>query len=142
MLKHLLKTAGFTQVRFIDAMGNHLEDRELAVQIQTYQPSGVLVTAITAMIDKSQSALKLVQFLCSNARAIMGGCIPPIQYPLRPELLGTGAKGLGLKDAPMQQLTEVIEITYRQGTTTIRRSSPCYSPCCRWGNSENLQLNV
>jgi len=63
-----LKTAGFTEVRFIDAMSNHIEDAELAIQIQEYQPDVVLATAITPMIYKSQSTLKLYLFTMSPVR--------------------------------------------------------------------------
>lgn len=75
-----LKTAGFTQVRFIDAMSNHIEDAELANLIRDYQPDVVLATAITPMIYKSQSTLKLVKEICPNAKAIMGGVHPTYMY--------------------------------------------------------------
>ncbi len=42
-----LKTAGFTQVRFVDTMTNYIEDAELAEIIRNYQPDVVLATAIT-----------------------------------------------------------------------------------------------
>lgn len=75
-----LKTAGFTEVRFIDAMSNHIEDAELAIQIQEYQPDVVLATAITPMIYKSQSTLKLVKEVRPQAKAIMGGIHPTYMY--------------------------------------------------------------
>ena len=53
-----LKTAGFTEIRFIDAMCNYIGDVELAIEIKKYQPDVVLCTAITPMIYKSQSTLK------------------------------------------------------------------------------------
>jgi len=75
-----LKTAGFREVRCIDAMSNHLGDLELAAQIKAYQPDVVLVTAITPMIYKSQSTLKLVKTVCPKAKAIMGGVHPTYMY--------------------------------------------------------------
>lgn len=54
-----LKTAGFTEVRFIDAMSNHIEDAELAIQIQEYQPDVVLATAITPMIYREYPSFAL-----------------------------------------------------------------------------------
>ncbi|WP_416669560.1 magnesium-protoporphyrin IX monomethyl ester anaerobic oxidative cyclase [Egbenema bharatensis] len=75
-----LKTAGFTEVHFIDAMSNHIEDGELAEQIRAYQPDVVLATAITPMIYKSQSTLRLVKEVCPNAKAIMGGVHPTYMY--------------------------------------------------------------
>jgi len=71
-----LKTAGFTEVRFIDAMCDRIGDIELAAQIKAYQPDVVLVTAITPMIYKSQDTLKIVKTVCPNAKAIMGGVHP------------------------------------------------------------------
>jgi anaerobic magnesium-protoporphyrin IX monomethyl ester cyclase len=75
-----LKTAGFTEIRFIDAMSNHIEDGELAEQIRAYQPDVVLATAITPMIYKSQNTLRLVKEICPNAKAIMGGVHPTYMY--------------------------------------------------------------
>ncbi|HEY9641028.1 MAG TPA: cobalamin-dependent protein, partial [Coleofasciculaceae cyanobacterium] len=59
-----LKTAGFTEVRFVDAMTHYLEDVELAQIIQQYQPDVVLATAITPMIYQSQKTLRLVKDIC------------------------------------------------------------------------------
>ena len=75
-----LKTAGFTEIRFIDAMCNYIGDLELAVQIKTYQPDVVLCTAITPMIYKSQATLKLVKTVCPEAKTIMGGVHPTYMY--------------------------------------------------------------
>jgi len=75
-----LKTAGFTEIRFIDAMCNYIGDVELAIQIKQYQPDVVLCTAITPMIYKSQATLKLVKTVCPNAKTIMGGVHPTYMY--------------------------------------------------------------
>jgi anaerobic magnesium-protoporphyrin IX monomethyl ester cyclase len=75
-----LKTAGFTEVRFIDAMSNYIDDGELATMVREYQPDVVLATAITPMIYKSQSTLKLVREVCPNAKTIMGGVHPTYMY--------------------------------------------------------------
>ncbi|MDX2217308.1 MAG: magnesium-protoporphyrin IX monomethyl ester anaerobic oxidative cyclase [Oculatellaceae cyanobacterium bins.114] len=75
-----LKTAGFNEVRFIDAMSNHINDVELAAQIKAYQPDVVLATAITPMIYKSQATLKIVKAVCPHAIAIMGGIHPTYMY--------------------------------------------------------------
>ncbi|MEI6063377.1 MAG: magnesium-protoporphyrin IX monomethyl ester anaerobic oxidative cyclase [Pseudanabaena sp. ELA748] len=75
-----LKTAGFTEIRFIDAMCNYIGDVELAIQIKTYQPDVVLCTAITPMIYKSQATLKIVKTVCPEAKAIMGGVHPTYMY--------------------------------------------------------------
>jgi anaerobic magnesium-protoporphyrin IX monomethyl ester cyclase len=75
-----LKSAGFNQVRFVDAMSNYIEDAELSEIIRNYQPDVVLATAITPMIYKSQSTLKLVKEICPDAKAIMGGVHPTYMY--------------------------------------------------------------
>lgn len=75
-----LKTAGFTEVRFVDAMTNYIEDAELGEIIRNYQPDVVLATAITPMIYKSQSTLKLVREICPQAKTIMGGVHPTFMY--------------------------------------------------------------
>jgi anaerobic magnesium-protoporphyrin IX monomethyl ester cyclase len=75
-----LKSAGFTDIRFIDAMTHYIDDEELAKKIREYQPDVVLATAITPMIYKSQSTLKLVKEVCPNAVTIMGGVHPTYMY--------------------------------------------------------------
>ncbi len=71
-----LKAAGFHQVRFIDAMSNHIEDGELAEQIRAYQPDVVMATAITPMIYKSQTTLGIAKQVCPDVVTIMGGIHP------------------------------------------------------------------
>jgi anaerobic magnesium-protoporphyrin IX monomethyl ester cyclase len=75
-----LKTAGFTEIEFVDAMSNHIEDEELAKILRDRQPDLVLATAITPMIYKSQNTLKLVKEICPNAKTIMGGVHPTYMY--------------------------------------------------------------
>ena len=75
-----LKTAGFNDIRFVDAMTNYIDDAELAEIIHEYQPDVVLATAITPMIYQSQRTLKLVKDICPNAKAIMGGVHPTYMY--------------------------------------------------------------
>ncbi|XGV99277.1 MAG: magnesium-protoporphyrin IX monomethyl ester anaerobic oxidative cyclase [Leptolyngbya sp. BL-A-14] len=75
-----LKTAGFNDVRFIDAMTNYIADAALADMIREHQPDVVLATAITPMIYQSQKTLKLVKDVCPNAKTIMGGVHPTYMY--------------------------------------------------------------
>ncbi len=75
-----LKTAGFTDIEFIDAMTKYIEDDELAKMLRDRQPDVVLATAITPMIYKSESTLKLVKENCPNAKTIMGGVHPTYMY--------------------------------------------------------------
>ncbi|HIK54202.1 MAG TPA: magnesium-protoporphyrin IX monomethyl ester anaerobic oxidative cyclase [Synechococcales cyanobacterium M55_K2018_004] len=75
-----LKAAGFTEIKFVDAMTHYIDDPELAEIIREYQPDVVLATAITPMIYKSQSTLRLVKEICPNAKAILGGVHPTYMY--------------------------------------------------------------
>jgi len=75
-----LKTAGFTDLEFIDAMTKYIDDDRLAEILRDRQPDLVLATAITPMIYKSQSTLKLVKEICPNAKTIMGGVHPTYMY--------------------------------------------------------------
>lgn len=75
-----LKTAGFTDLEFIDAMTKYIDDDHLAEILRDRQPDLVLATAITPMIYKSQSTLKLVKEICPNAKTIMGGVHPTYMY--------------------------------------------------------------
>lgn len=75
-----LKTAGFRDLEFIDAMTKYIDDDRLAEILRDRQPDLVLATAITPMIYKSQSTLKLVKEICPNAKTIMGGVHPTYMY--------------------------------------------------------------
>jgi anaerobic magnesium-protoporphyrin IX monomethyl ester cyclase len=75
-----LKSAGFTDIRFVDAMTNYIPDDVLAQIIEKHQPDVVLATAITPMIYQSQKTLKIVKEVCPNAKTIMGGVHPTYMY--------------------------------------------------------------
>lgn len=75
-----LKSAGFTDIRFVDAMTNYIPDEVLAQIIEKHQPDVVLATAITPMIYQSQKTLQIVKEVCPNAKAIMGGVHPTYMY--------------------------------------------------------------
>ena len=49
-----LKSAGFTDVKFIDAMTDHIEDEPLATLLRAESPDVVLCTSITPAIYKAQ----------------------------------------------------------------------------------------
>lgn len=75
-----LKAAGFTEIKFVDAMTNYISDEALGQIIQDYQPQVALVTAITPMIYQSQRTLQILKQLCPGAKAIMGGVHPTYMY--------------------------------------------------------------
>ncbi len=75
-----LKTAGFNNIRFVDAMTDYIPDDVLADIIAKHQPDVVLATAITPMIYQSQKTLKIVREVCPQATTIMGGVHPTYMY--------------------------------------------------------------
>ncbi|AFZ45879.1 magnesium-protoporphyrin IX monomethyl ester anaerobic oxidative cyclase [Halothece sp. PCC 7418] len=75
-----LKQAGFTNVRFVDAMSKDIPDDVLAEIIETNQPDVVLATAITPMIYQSETTLKIAKEVCPNIVTVMGGIHPTYMY--------------------------------------------------------------
>jgi anaerobic magnesium-protoporphyrin IX monomethyl ester cyclase len=75
-----LKQAGFTNVRFVDAMSKDIPDDVLAQIIETNQPDVVLATAITPMIYQSETTLKIAKDVCPNVVTVMGGIHPTYMY--------------------------------------------------------------
>ncbi|MFV9503754.1 MAG: magnesium-protoporphyrin IX monomethyl ester anaerobic oxidative cyclase [Oscillochloridaceae bacterium umkhey_bin13] len=75
-----LKTAGFQNVRFIDAMTFHIPDDKLREIIRINQPDVIMATAITPMILKAQETLKLAREERPNAKLILGGIHPTFMY--------------------------------------------------------------
>lgn len=75
-----LKTAGFDNLRFVDAMTLDIPDDELRVIIRENQPDIVMATAITPMIYKAQSVLQIAREECPDAKTILGGVHPTFMY--------------------------------------------------------------
>ncbi len=75
-----LKTAGFTNIRFVDAMTNHINDTRLAEIIAENKPDVVLATAITPMIYKAQETLRIAREAAPGAVTILGGIHPTFMY--------------------------------------------------------------
>ncbi|WP_129672088.1 magnesium-protoporphyrin IX monomethyl ester anaerobic oxidative cyclase [Candidatus Chloroploca sp. Khr17] len=75
-----LKTAGFDNVRFIDAMTLDIPDDQLRVIIERNRPDVILATAITPMIIKAQATLKMARELLPNTKLILGGVHPTFMY--------------------------------------------------------------
>ena len=75
-----LKQAGFTNVRFVDAMSKDIPDDVLAEIIKANQPDVVLATAITPMIYQSETTLKIAKEVCPNVVTVMGGIHPTYMY--------------------------------------------------------------
>lgn len=75
-----LKTAGFDNLRFIDAMTMDIPDDELRLIIRENQPDIVMATAITPMIYKAQTVLQIAREEYPDAKTILGGVHPTFMY--------------------------------------------------------------
>jgi anaerobic magnesium-protoporphyrin IX monomethyl ester cyclase len=75
-----LKGAGMTDVRFVDAMTNNIDDDRLREIIRQAQPDVVLATAITPMIYQAQTTLKLAREAAPKCVAVLGGIHPTFMY--------------------------------------------------------------
>ncbi len=68
-----LKAAGYTDIRFIDAMTNHLTDEDLRAEIAREKPDIVGCTAITPSIYKAERTLQIAKEVCPDAITVLGG---------------------------------------------------------------------
>jgi anaerobic magnesium-protoporphyrin IX monomethyl ester cyclase len=83
-----LQTAGYTNLRFIDAMTNDIPDEQLRTMLAQERPDIVMATAITPAIYKAEQTLKMVRELHPHAVTVLGG------------IHGTFMYGPVLKEAP------------------------------------------
>jgi anaerobic magnesium-protoporphyrin IX monomethyl ester cyclase len=75
-----LKAAGFTDLTFIDAMTNNLDDVQLRALIEQARPDVVGATAITPSIYKAERALQIAKETCPDAVTILGGIHATFMY--------------------------------------------------------------
>ncbi len=75
-----LKAAGFTNLRFVDAMTNHIDDERLEEIIRINAPDVVMATAITPMIYQAQKTLELAKRAAPRAVTVLGGIHPTFMY--------------------------------------------------------------
>ena len=75
-----LKTAGYTNIRFVDAMTNDYPDDVVRQIIREAQPDIVMATAITPMIYKAQTTLEIAREEAPEAKTILGGVHPTFMY--------------------------------------------------------------
>lgn len=76
-----LKKAGFTQIRFVDAMADDLPDETIEEIIRTNKPDVVMTTNITPSIFKAQDIMKIAKKVDPKIRTIMGGIHSTFMYP-------------------------------------------------------------
>ncbi|MEM6577910.1 MAG: magnesium-protoporphyrin IX monomethyl ester anaerobic oxidative cyclase [Pseudomonadota bacterium] len=75
-----LRTAGFDDIHFIDAMTNELDDDALRAQLTELQPDVVGTTAITPSIYVAEQSLKIAQEVCPQAVRVLGGVHATFMY--------------------------------------------------------------
>jgi anaerobic magnesium-protoporphyrin IX monomethyl ester cyclase len=75
-----LKQAGFSDVQFIDAMTNDIDDEELKRQIAAVRPDIVGSTAITPSIYKAERVLEMAREVCPDAVTVLGGVHATFMY--------------------------------------------------------------
>ncbi|WP_135506111.1 magnesium-protoporphyrin IX monomethyl ester anaerobic oxidative cyclase [Roseovarius aestuariivivens] len=68
-----LKSAGFDDIHFIDAMTNDLSDEAIAAHLVELQPDVVGTTAITPSIYKAERVLQLAKETCPGVLTVLGG---------------------------------------------------------------------
>ena len=74
-----LKAAGYGNIRFVDAMTNHLENEQVRAIIAEEQPDLIGCTAITPSIYKAQQLLKIAKETCPKA-VVLGGIHATFMY--------------------------------------------------------------
>ncbi|NNF70929.1 MAG: magnesium-protoporphyrin IX monomethyl ester anaerobic oxidative cyclase [Rhodobacteraceae bacterium] len=75
-----LKTAGFDDIHFIDAMTNDVDDATLRDRIAEIEPDVVGVTAITPSIYVAERALEIAKEFAPNAVRVLGGVHATFMY--------------------------------------------------------------
>jgi len=75
-----LKTAGFDDVHFIDAMTNNISNDSLHQQLAQLQPDVVGTTSITPSIYVAEEVLKIAQSVAPSALRILGGVHATFMY--------------------------------------------------------------
>lgn len=75
-----LKAAGFTDIRFIDAMTNDIDDERLRGMIAEADPDIVGTTAITPSIYKAERVLELAKAVNPKIVTVLGGVHATFMY--------------------------------------------------------------
>ncbi len=75
-----LKQIGYTDIQFIDAMTNHIDDDALAERIRAAAPDIIGVTSITPSIYKAERVLEIARDVCPQALRVLGGVHATFMY--------------------------------------------------------------
>jgi anaerobic magnesium-protoporphyrin IX monomethyl ester cyclase len=76
-----LKTDGYTDVHFVDAMTHHLDDDAVRQRIAELQPDIVGCTAITPAIYKAERVLQMAKEVNPAITTVLGGIHGTFMYP-------------------------------------------------------------
>ena len=79
-LSGALKKAGYTDIKFIDAMTFDVGDDALRREIADYAPDVVGATSITPSIYKAQQVLKIAREAAPQAITVLGGVHATFMY--------------------------------------------------------------
>jgi anaerobic magnesium-protoporphyrin IX monomethyl ester cyclase len=79
-LSGALKQAGYTEIRFIDAMTNHIDDEALATQLRGERPDLILTTAITPAIYQAEKTLEIAKSIHPGVPTVLGGIHATFMY--------------------------------------------------------------
>ena len=75
-----LKKAGFTDIHFIDAMTNDLDNEALAKRFEELKPDIVGTTAITPSIYKAEEIATVAKQVDPNVVTVLGGIHATFMY--------------------------------------------------------------
>ncbi|MGF1561243.1 MAG: magnesium-protoporphyrin IX monomethyl ester anaerobic oxidative cyclase [Geminicoccaceae bacterium] len=75
-----LKQAGYTDVRFIDAMTNKMTDDDVRAALEREKPDVVGATSITPSIYKAEELLRIAKEVHPNAITVLGGVHATFMY--------------------------------------------------------------
>jgi anaerobic magnesium-protoporphyrin IX monomethyl ester cyclase len=76
-----LKAGGYTDVVFVDAMTNHLDDDAVRAKIAEIKPDIVGCTAITPAIYKAEGLLQIAKEVNPDIVTVLGGIHGTFMYP-------------------------------------------------------------
>jgi anaerobic magnesium-protoporphyrin IX monomethyl ester cyclase len=79
-LSGALKKAGFTDIRFIDAMTNDLSEDQVRALLAEEKPDVIGATAITPSIYKAERLLEIAKEMHPNAVTVLGGIHATFMY--------------------------------------------------------------
>ncbi len=75
-----LKSAGYTDLRFIDAMTNKLSDDDVRAMLAEERPDVIAATAITPSIYKAERLLQIAKEMHPDAVTVLGGIHATFMY--------------------------------------------------------------